>query len=666
MFSVLLFDRNFNPIPHSFSLIPQRYGASAETGFDSAEIEVTGNTHQMQGLRHWLRYYVVIRNPNHNAVWAGLVTGVSYPKGSKKYSLTLDDMSNRLAVAHSETDADGNTLSGLTPYADNLESQSKYGIKDLLKAGGDLDLAMATAQRDNALLAIGEPPEDTDLLGGGDEAGQLRCRGLGNAFAWRIFNQPGGVVRHQENGNFEHLLGWGIVASETMAFGVGGGQKRLHRLLGAMEALRKDDVIIVSGAANGANNGTFTVAEGVSQEAQSYTGTDISSDPADDFMSASGGLGFVRSHELLLVSGFVAPHTGNNRYYFVHTETGAGHITVRPATVGTVSAGPSVTLQQGHSVALTGVSFVQEYPGAAITVTALGVAVAQSFTLPVNAPFVVAEAWVRLKRVGNPADSVRATIYTNGASVPSGTTLESVSLLGSTISDKNMTWVKFTFTTSPTLAFGAVYWLGIDRTGTNSPTDYYVLDLDTDSGFGGGFLKLWNGSAWVDRAASADMPFQIWAKRETTEQIRDIYTASNQFCRDIDIQVASGRFSRMYRDSDLDAQQEMAKLLRAGVLGGRRLLARISPDRVLHISEEPTYNASNAPIFTEDGELVDVTGQPYEPGRLPVGQWITLAGEPPIRAGKFIERAEYDAVAGRYTQLAPKGAVDPFDVVRLI
>lgn len=670
LFSVEVFDTAYNPVAHPFSLIHQRHAAEAETGYTTADMTVEGDAGQMEMLRRWLGYYVVVRNQRLNVIWAGKITGISYPKGTKLYKLTLDDMSNRIAVTWSQEDADGNTVSGVTPYADNLDSQSRYGIKEMLKSAGDLDEALALAQRDEALRALGEPLEDTDLYGAatgstGFPTGQLMCRGLGDSFTWRIFNQPGGVVRHESNGGFEHLLGWGVVASATVGFNNAGGSHRISRLLGGLDALRPDDVIIVGGAANAANNGTFTVAGGVSQEAESYTATSIAFDPVDDINDSGAGLGFVQSHELIFLT--TAGSEGwKNRYFWVHDETGSGHITVRPAMIGTQSAGPSVAIQQGHSVTVTPATLVQEFPGAAIDITALGTAVAQSFSLPVDVPFVVQEAWVRLKRVGSPADSVRCTLYTNGAGVPSGTTLENVTVLGSTISDKNMVWVKFAFTTSPSLAFGTVYWIGIERTGANSPTDYYLLDLDEDSGFSGGFLKLWNGSAWVDRPASADMPFQIWAKRQTTDQLTDIYNASNQFCRALEIQVASGRYSRLFRDKDLDAQQEMLKLMRAGVLNGRRLLSRVSADRIMSIYEEPIYNADSAPIFTEEGELVSVDGQPYEPGRLPAGEWIVIAGEPPQRAGKLIEKAEYDATQGRYTQLMPKGAVDPFDVVRLV
>jgi hypothetical protein len=182
-----------------------------------------------------------------------------------------------------------------------------------------------------------------------------------------------------------------------------------------------------------------------------------------------------------------------------------------------------------------------------------------------------------------------------------------------------------------------------------------------------GIVKLWNGSAWVTRANNADMPFQIWAHRATTTQIGDMLTVAGQFLVAQDIQTASGLSSRQFRDADQTARTEIELLLKAGVSGGRRLLADITPDRVVHVYQEPTYNADSAPLLDEDNHLLTPSGaSPYEPGRLPFGRWVTLTNELPDDAAVFIERAEFDATTGEYTALTPKGAPDPWDVVRLI
>jgi hypothetical protein len=667
LFSVQVFDRSFNPAPNPFALTVQPYAGIALGGYDTAAIIVSGDRQQLRQLKNWLRYYVIIRNPNSNRVWAGIVTEATYPKGVKKITYSLDEMYNRIAVAYSEEDADGNTISGATAYADDLESQAKYGIKEMLHSNGDIDAAQAEALRDEALRTKKKPVRTIEMYGGEQEPeGRLFCRGLWSTFAWRIFNQPGGVVRHDVTGGAEHLLGWGVVASATVGFSEAGGEHRLHRLFGGLEALRKDDVVIVSGAANGANNGTFTITQATSHDAESITSTAIWFDPVDDINLTAGGLGFIQNYELLFLTVTGGVESWHNRYYFVHDETGDTHITVRPAIIGTQVAGPSVTIQQGHSIALSPATLVHEFPGASVTITALGTAISQAFTLAVSTPFAVAEVYVRLKRVGNPSDSAWAGIQADSAGVPSNINLEAISVLGSTLSDQTQRWVKFTFSNTTALTFGTTYWLVVGRTGANSNTDYYLVDLDEDAGYSGGGLKLWNGTAWVDRAVAADMPFQIWAKRQTTDQISDMYTAANQFCVALDVQIASGRYSRQYRDGDLDARQEMETLLNAGKSGGRRLLAQVSADRVLRIYEEPAFVEGTTQIFTDDGDLVDASGQPSEPGVLPAGRWIALPDEPPDEAGVLIEKAEYDAAQGRYTQLMPKGAVDPFDVVRLI
>lgn len=666
-FAVQIFDRAFNPTDSPFDLTVGPYSGIALGGYDTAEILVTGDRRLLRQLKNWLRYYVIIRNPNGNRVWAGIVTEVAYPKGVKKITYSLDEMYNRIAVAYSEEDADGNTISGVTAYADDLESQAKYGIKELLKSDGDLDQAGAEALRDEALRAKSKPVRTLELYGGEQEPeGRLFCRGLWHTFSWRIFNQPGGVVRHDVTGGVEHLLGWGITASSTIGFNNAGGEHRIHRLLGGLDALRQDDVVIVSGAANGANNSTFTVTQAASHDAESITSAAIWFDPVDDINLTAGGLGFIQSRELIFLTVSGGVESWHNRYYWVKDETGDTHITVSPDIIGTQAAGPSVTVQQGHSIALDTTSLVAEFPGSSVTLTALGTAIGQSFTLAVNTPFTVAEVYVRLKRVGNPVDSVWAGIQADSAGVPSNVNLEGVSVLGSTLSDQTQRWVKFTFLNTLALTFGTTYWLVVGRSGANSNTDYYLVDLDDDAGYAGGALKLWNGATWVDRAAAADMPFQIWAKRQTTDQLSDMYTAANQFCVTLDIQTASGRYSRQFRDGDQSAQQEMETPLTAGVSGGRRLLAQVSADRALRIYEEPLYVEGTTQIFTDDGDLVDASGHASEPGVLPAGKWIMLPDEPPDEAGVLIEKAEYDASSGRYTQLMPKGAVDPFDTVKLV
>ena len=675
-FYVDRYNRSFSDAAQTtLTHVVQRYSGMAVGGFDQAEINIEGDVGQLLSEVHrWLGYYYIIRNENMTPVWAGKVTQTTTFKGKRKKTLSLDEMQNRIAVAYSYDDPSGTSTRGTTNWADDTESQARYGVKEQLQSQGDLDSTHADSLRDKALSDLSDPTTIITFDGGGDKSGgTLYLRGLWSTTAWRIFNQSGGVVKFDDSGNYEHLLGWGLSSN---LIGFEATQDGLHDLgdhaptppVGHLDALRKDDVIVVSGAANGGNNGTFTVKQAVSNDVSRIgPTTTISFEVTDDIKSSTSVLGPIQATQLLLVSGSAVG--GNNRYYFTNTDLAADHITVLPATVANSAAGSAVTLKQGHSVLLNA-SLTTEYPSNTITVTALGTIVAQSFTLSVNSPFTAAEVFLRLKRVGSPSDSVQVFIESDSAGSPSNISLESVSVLGSTISDE-MNWVKFTFANTLALTYGTTYWLVVWRTGSNSTTDYYMLDLAEDANgattatYTGGIVKLWNGSAWITRTNNADMPFQIWAHKETTAQISDMLTTAGQFLVGQDFQIVSGLSSRQFRDADQAAQTEIETLLKAGVSGGRRMLADVTPDRVVHIYQEPTYNVDSAPMLDEDNNLLSPLNSPYETGQLPFGKWITLMDELPDEAGVFIERAEYDATSGEYT-LTPKGAPDPWDIVTLI
>lgn len=671
-FYVERFDRSFEAAaPTQLKLTVERYSGVAVGGFEDAEISVEGPVESLWEVLRWLRHYWVIRNENFNIVWAGFVTLAQANFGGLQIGKTLDGMANRIAVAYSEDDPDGAATRGTTAYADDTESQLRYGIKELLQQQGDADATEAVQQRDDALSKLSAPIYTIDLLAGDTPGATAHCSGLWSTLGWKLYDQPGGVERFDATGNYEHLLGWGF--TDTV-IGFESSYTRIHDLNGRLAALRKDDIIIVTGASNAGNNGAFTVTLATTTDKSIIGPTStISFNVTDDIMSSGHIFGPIQAHELIQVTG--SSVSGNNRYYFANDELADDHITVLPATIANSVAGASVTVKMGHSVEISS-ALTTEYPANSVTLKAIGTIIAQGFTLSVNVPFTVAEVYIRVKKVGNPADGVQVFIEADSSGSPSNITMESATVAGSAIGT-DMQWVKFTFTNTTSLSYATPYWLVAWRTGANSPTDYYVIDLaeDNDTGnaatYTGGAVKLWNGTAWIARSVNADMPFQVWGKKETTGQITDMITAGSQFHTAIDIQDASGLAKRLYRDADQTAQTEIETLLRAGVSGGRRLITEVTPDRVVHVYQEPTYNSDNAPLLGNDSKLQDVTGARWEPGKLPFGEWLTLTGVPSNvdelegLGSVFIERAEYDARNGKFTALTPKGAPNPWDVVKL-
>lgn len=665
MYYVNLLDRNFEDVPPSqLTLTPLRYSVTAIGGYEYAEIELSGTALELWEALRWLRYYVIIRNQNHTPVWCGIVTEATINLGGINIGKSLDQMTNRVAVAYTYTDANGQAVRETTPWQDNSETQTRYGVIERLESQGDLESAEALQLARQALATYGKPIATVNVASG-SVGGTLRCRGLWSTLGWTLYNQPGGVVRYEESGNYEHLLGFSVT-SNVIAFDA--WEDKLHDLSARLYPLREDDYVVVSGAANGANNGTFKILRRAGSEAATtYTANTISFDVSDDVADSASGMSFVESYQLIQVSGSAV--AGNNRYYITKDQNAADHITVNPGTVTSSSAGPAVTITQGHAIQLDG-AFVTEYPANTITVTALGVVVAQSFTLPVNVPFTVAEIYIRCKRVGNPTDSLKVILRANSGGSPSGTDIELVSIAGSALGD-TMTWVKFTFSNTTVLTYGVTYWVLVARTGSYSATNYYMVELNEDAGYTAGQVKLWNGASWVNRAVAADMPFQIWSWRQTTDQIADILGNANQFFSDYEVRNASGVYKRQFRDQDQTAQVEIENLLKVGASAGR-LLSRVSVERVAQVYLEPTSDADSDLMLTPLGRLTDNTGQELEPGRLPVGQWLQLTGVPSnadeieALSPLFLERAEWDCVREEFSALEFKGADNPWEAIRLL
>lgn len=663
MYYIELYSRNFETAPQTpLRLRPLRYSSMAVGGYEYAEIAIDGTSLELMEALRWLRFYVIIRNEYFNVVWAGIVTEATVNLGGISIGKTLDGMTNRIAVAYTYNDANGLAVRETTPWANNAEAQARYGIIERLESQGDMESAEALQLRDRALDTYGQPIATVNISAG-SVGGTLRCRGLWGALGWKLYNQPGGVVRYEDTGSYEHLLGWGFTAN---TIGFDEWEDKIHDLNGRLKPLREDDYIVVSGATNGGNNGTFKVLQRAFDEPQSITGTAIRFEASDDILDSASGLGFVDSYQLLQVSG--SSVGGNNRYYFSKDQNAADHITVNP-NVTASSAGPSVTVAQGHSVGLEGV-LTTEYPAANVTLTALGSVVAQSFTLGVDVPFTVAEIYIRVRREGNPTDSIRVGLRADSGGSPSGVDLEVVTILGSNLGDK-MTWVKFSSSNTTALTYGATYWLLVSRTGAHSATDYYVTELNEDAGYASGQAKLWNGSAWANRAVAADMPFQIWAWRQTTDQIADMLTSANQLLSGYEVRDASGIYKRQFRDQDQTAQVEIENLLKVGTASSR-LLARVAPERVAQVYAEPVADADKNLMLSPLGRLTDNSGQELEPGRSPVGQWVQLTGvlsnvdELEKISPLFVERAEWDCEQEQFSALEFKGAENPWEAIRLL
>ena len=644
--------------PSGLRLMVKRFSMHAKRGPLACLVEASGNEEALWVLAGWLRYGLRVTSPRGTLCWWGFLNELELELAGLSVGLSLNEMRNKIAIRYSY-DAPGGQRSGITAYDEDDLSVLTYGIRERIENASDTTYTAAISLRTTMLdwlgLPLGTPADGAGAAG--PPLARLYGRGEIETLGWRYYANPLGRVVHDEGGS-EQVLGYGF----TSELGFKSGANSIHEITGKLGGLPAGARIQISGLS--ANNGAFTVAEGSDDAAFIYIATTISFAPSDDIFDSTSGLGFVRNHEMIHVSG----STNNDGYHYTDSAA-AGTVTTDTAWGGTInseSAGASVTLRQGNSIVVEE-TVAMALPGATATVVGHGMKVAQSFTLPTAGSWTVGEILVRLRKVGSPADSVTVSLRTDNAGAPNYPPIESITIAASGIA-ASMDDITFAFANTATLTSGATYWIVIERTGANEHANYYVTDVDENAGYSDGTLLLWTGAAWVARSPDASLSFSVWGHQATTTQIGTLVTAVGQFGLGVTVRNASGISTRQYRAGTYDGLTEFDKLLDIGTNAGKRLLARLAPGtRTIIVEAEPTPDVSNDLIRRRVGQYYWPSGAPLESGVLPVGRWVTLAGVPvgvsqiarisPV----FVEEAEYDVASGRVA-ITPRGALSPWDI----
>jgi len=625
------------------SLDHQYHRSSAARGGPlTAEIAVAGPENALWETLNWLRRPVEIRNEHGQRVWWGLVNEVRLTWAGLTIGVGLDSMVNRVAVAYSYMDANGEAVRGTTSWATNDDSIDRYGIKERLVSLGEGEVAAALA-RQSEVLKNRSTPNGVPSFGGGDPGANLFCIGWYETLTWQIFNRNEGRVEFADKGNMPQALGWALTSTQ-----IGFAAGAIHHLGALLNALAEGDKVVVSGSSS--NNGTRTITGPTSRSQQSYIATTISFDPTDDINDSASGLRFVESDSFIYISG----SSNNSGYHLVETAS-ADHLTTAEAVTGTIdteAAGASITIMTGNKVEIAEAVSVTEMPGASVTLTLVGSRIGQSFTL--LTPLTVAQVAVPVGKVGSPSDNFLCEIWSNSASAPS-IALQAISVTGADLLANAQPWRWFTFNS---LALPAgTYWIVVRRSGSVDPDDYYSLGM-TD--VGNATCKVWNGSAWISHPRSLYLPFRVWGSESTDDQIRQIIDTAGQFMAGVDVD-ATGISTNQYRDQDMTAYDEIGKLLDLGDSTGTRLLASVTPDRILRIYPEPAKHADGDRL-QPDGTLRNVGGGQRQHGLLPAGEWVMLDGVPPSVNAKmnlsplFVDEAGWRKSDPDIYEIQPKAA----------
>jgi hypothetical protein len=329
-------------------------------------------------------------------------------------------------------------------------------------------------------------------------------------------------------------------------------------------------------------------------------------------------------------------------------------------TIVSEAEGPLCTFYRGNYIKVTPAPANEKTGsdgGGTITATVWGQRYYQTFSAP-TAIWTVDTVEIRLRKVGAPADNISLQLYSDNAGAPN-VLLKSATVAAASIPTE-MDWVAFDFDNLQLLSAGVTYGLVVSRSGANSPTDYYEIDLDDAAGYAGGACTAYDGAAYQALSPACDMVFRVLGGIDTGQQAANILEAQSWASFDT---VTTGVVSNQYRDGELTAYDELETLLDGGTSAGVRLLARSTRERgaVIYAKQDKT----TARYAWQNGSrLTDLFGQDAEPGILPAGEWVKLGdvatlGPWAALSPAFIERAEYSAGSG--WNLEPEGAADPFD-----
>jgi hypothetical protein len=180
------------------------YSTGALGGPLRATVELRGNEAELLNATNLVRYYAEIEDDVEGVVWWGYVSAAKITIGNVELGRELKGMGNRVAVAYARTVPDPATGSRkvTTLWADDLLSQSEYGIKELLVSAGDFDDDGAIFQRDLILAAAANPIDTVGIGGarGGGLGGALDLEGWWSTLDWRRYAQPLGLERHSTSG----------------------------------------------------------------------------------------------------------------------------------------------------------------------------------------------------------------------------------------------------------------------------------------------------------------------------------------------------------------------------------------------------------------------------------------------------------------------------------
>lgn len=621
---------------------PQWWRKIAKGGDDKAEVTAAGPQAQLTHALGYLGHDIAIQSETGNVLWSGRVWTVRLEMPAMTVGWTLKGMANKVRVTYLATANDGTTERKQTGWAQNDDSIEQYGTTELNVSVGEKTGEEAVALRDQKLIELGNPQRVPFRGGGSDVRLLIEAQGHIHDLDRVYYANANGIVEFDGTGSTWHPLGYAFTSNQ-IKFEDDSEIKDYsgdHLVAGLTDGVR----FIVGGSAS--NNGIRTPSS-TPRAGNKYAASTIRFEATDDMIDTADGFGDFADDSTIRIAGSV-----NDGIWRIDEFISNRHINLNPNEAVSANAGPPITIIS-PDVLTVDEALVDEEPGADVTITAHSTKIAQKFTLTTPESWPPAEIQIKLQRFGNPIDNVRVAIHDlNINSGAPGSELFAAEIVGNTINDERRSYHTFELSNAPSLQVSSTYFVVVTRTGANSGTDYYTVDVVDTPEDAPGEMMVWTGSAWETRVNAA-MPFRVLGAVDTAQLVASIADDSGQEIVGSEIGELSGIFGNQFRDGDRKASKEIDDLVASGYKTGEKMILDVTGANRLHIYKSAAKDHTPNYQYTTQGELHNRMGGNLEPGVLVVDEYAEIPDlDLPPTSGispLYIESCEYSAKSGRYS-----------------
>lgn len=655
--SISVYFGNTNSANHYYSQVPEdllfdlQYARSdAYGGPKMAEIRVTGPVESLWNLFEWMRRPVEVYSSTvGEPVWWGFINEVRLNIYGAQFGASLDSLTNRVKVLYSRESADGATEAAETPWAEDLLSQSLYGIKETITSIGTAYDPEALAQRDEILDASIEPtptPNRFDVFDNeSDPYATLVCLGPIELAKWQYYEYLEGRLEHDpaEDG-IENPVGWRLLGSTSIRL-TSGSVAGIHDFDDRLTGLGSGVTVWV--AKTGVWSGIVTINTEATEPVTDFSGTDYSFAADDDIYGPPGSfVGKITPGSVINITG--SPNNSQN--HLIKTVE-SGYMTTYELTTGAIigeAPGPNITFEVAQRVNCPPRSLLNSFSTNSTDIRVIGDQLAQSFTPILTGP--IGKIAVKVKKVGSPVSGLRVAIFSNSGGKP-GTLLTSVTLNPAYLPANNSSWTWFNLASPYTVTASTTYWLVITSMDTYGTSSYYTVQsaaIEKDSTLG------WSdySNDWVPLPSGHSIPYRIWYVEDNLQQIERILSASSYFNQGL-VPTTNTVMTNPYTEEERTLFEVIQKLLDgARSSSNQRFWMTILQNGDFIIYEEPTHVAK---LLDLRGHVYYVDGTPAPLWTLPVGERVRILDVPAqylSASNVMIESAE--SRDGLSIQLIPK------------